>query len=215
MASEADISNLALGRLRVGQRINSLTDQTVPAGYCNQFFEQCRQEVLRAHPWGCSLRAEALAVVSGQTFPGWSYVYQYPTNCLMIRSVSDESGMRIAQRFLTSCDWDNFKQYAARFPWQIALKDDNASMVVLSDVASAWAYYTVDLENVGVYPPDLVSALADRLAIEIGGPLQADTTMIDRAERRYIMSFAQASAQSMNEQRDDSRPESPSISCRE
>lgn len=214
MADEAAIANLALGRLRVGQRISALSDQSTAAGYCDQFFDQCRQEVLRAFPWPCTLRAEALAQVSGQSFPGWSYVYQYPANCLMVRCVADESGMRVAQRYLFS-DPCNYSQYIARFPWQSALKDDEASQVILSDVSSAWVYYTVNVTNVGIYPPDLVSCIADRLAMEVGGPLQADSAMIDRAERRYSISLSTASAQAMNEQREDARPDSPSISCRE
>lgn len=214
MASKADIGNLTLGRLRIGQSITTLDDETPTARVLNRFYDQSRQEVLRAFPWGCALRAEALALVAGQTFPGWTYVYQYPQKCLMVRCVADESGMRTAMSLLSRCDYLGFTNFIARMPWQTALKDDNASQVILSDVPNAWVFYTYDLETVGVMQPDLVSTIAWRLAAEAGNPLQADDSRIEKAEQMYVYSLSQAAAQSLNESRDDARPESPSISCR-
>lgn len=213
MASEADIGNLALGRLRIGQSITTLDDESPTARILNRFYDQCRQEVLRAFPWGCALRAEALAQISGQTFPGWSYVYQYPANCLMVRCVADEGGMRTAMTLLRS-NYSEFTNFISRMPWQTALKDDNASQVILTDIPNAWAFHTVDLETVGVFQPDLVSSIAWRLAMEAGGPLQADEGRISKAEQMYPYSLSQAAAQSFNESRDDAQPESASITCR-
>jgi fermentation-respiration switch protein FrsA (DUF1100 family) len=208
-------ANLALGRVGVGQAIAALTEQSVPAKTCNRFFAQCRQEVLRAHPWGFSLRAVPLALVAGQTFPGWAYVYAYPSNCLMVRAVGDESGLRAIRDAFLCCDgdrWPMLQQYRA--PWQVALKDDGASQVLLTDVADAWAFFTVDVTNPGAWPVDFGSVFAWRLAMEIGGPLQAKAELVTSAEQRYMAWFSQATAQSMNEQRDDARAESPSIICR-
>jgi hypothetical protein len=89
MTDQVGVYNLCLGRLGVGQAIGSPTENSVPAKTCNRFYDQCRQEVLRAFPWGFAMRAEALALVSGQTFPGWTYVYQYPNKCLNMRAVAD------------------------------------------------------------------------------------------------------------------------------
>lgn len=213
MASSTDIGNLALGRLGIGQAIASLSEQSNPARLCNRFYNQCRQEVLRAFPWGFALRYEALAEVSGQTFPGWSYVYQYPDDCLMVRAVGDSAGIRYA-RSIVFCREQHEWPPMLRYPWQQALKDDNASIVLLSDVGSAYGFFTVDLENTAVFPPDFVSAFADRLAMEVGGPLQCKADLIDRAEGRYLRSLSTASAQAFNESRDDEKPDSPSIACR-
>jgi hypothetical protein len=159
------------------------------------------------------LRAQPLAIVADQTFPGWQYVYQYPANCLMVRAVGDITGLRYANS-TTFCRERDDWPVVLRQPFQQALKDDNASIVLLSDVSTAYAYFTVDLENTGVFPPDFVSALADRLAMEAGGPLQVKADLIDRAEGRYLRSLATASAKAFNESKDDEKPDSPSISCR-
>lgn len=209
------IGNLTLGRLGVGQVIASLGENSVPAKTCNRFYDQCRQEVLRAHPWGFATRAEPLAQVAGQTFPGWQYVYQYPSGCLMLRAVGDESGLRVLRNLFVRCDptW-RMCLTQLRQPFQIALKDDGASQVVLSDVPIAWGFFTVDVTNPGVFPADFTSCFADRLAMEVGGPLQAKAELVQLAGQRYVYSMSQAAASSLNESKDDTRPESPSISCR-
>lgn len=211
--SDTAIANLALGRLGVGQAIASLSEQSTPARICNRFFDQCRQEVLRTFPWGFALRAQALAIVSGQTFPGWTYVYQYPQTCLMVRAVGDQYGLRFMRPSLFCQNQDQWPQ-VMRFPWQQALKDDNASVVLLSDVASAYAYFTVDVTNTSVFPADFTSTLADRLAMEVGGPLQVKADLINNAQNRYAWSLSRSTAQALNESKDDEKPESPSITCR-
>lgn len=213
--SSTDIANLALGRLGVGRAIASLSEQSSAAVICNRFYEQCRKEVLRAHPWGFSMAAVDLVEVSAQTFPGWTYVYQYPTRCLMVRYVGDEGGLRLAQTALTSCNWREWSELQRRFmPFQVALKSDGASRVLLSDVPDAKAFYTYDVTNTGVFPDDFSSLFAWRLAMEAGGPLQADPNLVARARSEFLFWGSHATAQDMNERRDDDKPESPSIACR-
>lgn len=207
-------ANLCLGRLGIGKAIASLTENSVEARTCNRFFDQCRQEVLRAHPWGFALRAEPLALVAAQTFPGWTYVYQYPDDCIMVRAVGDESGMRIIRDAFLTCDSTQTVLQQYRAPWQVALKDDGASLVLLSDVTTSWAFFTADVENTGAWPVDFGSVFAWRLAMEVGGPLLCKRELVDAAEQRYLAWLSQAAAAAMNEQRDEARAESASITCR-
>jgi len=208
------VANLTLGRLGVGKAIASLTENTVEAKTCNRFFAQCRQEVLRAHPWGFALQAEALALVAGQTFPGWRYIYQAPDSCLCVRAVADEAGLRaIREALLCDCDAGIvLQQYRA--PWQMALKADGASQIILTDITTAWAFFTADVPNPGAWPVDFGSVFAWRLAMEVGGPLSCKRELVDAAEQRYFGWLSNAAANNMNEQRDDVRSESPSITCR-
>jgi hypothetical protein len=214
MTDQVGVYNLCLGRLGVGQAIGSPTENSVPAKTCNRFYDQCRQEVLRAFPWGFAMRAEALALVSGQTFPGWTYVYQYPNKCLNMRAVADASGIRQIATALSSdpTDFSTLQQF--RQPWQKALKTDGASQVILSDVVSAYGFFTYDVTNTGAWDVDFAGVVADRLAMEVGGPLQAKLDLVTNAGSRYATWFSWAAATAMNEQRDDPVAESPSITAR-
>lgn len=214
MASQTDVANMALGRLRVGQTIADIADENTPARICLRFIDQCRQEVLRAFPWNFAFKTVQLSEVADQTFPGWEFVYAYPDDCLMCRAVSDASGLRYVRQLITSNSWSDFNTFSSQQPFQIALKDDAASRVILSDVESAYAFYTVDVEGVGLMPPDFVNVWAWRLAMEVGGPLQADDASVQRAAQNYAAWLTVAAAQSMNESRDDPRQDSPSIECR-
>jgi hypothetical protein len=205
-------ANLALGRIGVGQAIAALAEQSVQAKTCNRFFDQCRQEVLRAHPWGFAKRTQVLALVAGQTSPGWGYVYQYPQDCMRIHRIGDETGIRMSWVRDRWEEWVQAPQF--QYPWELGLKDDGASQVILTDLAEAWAFFTADVPNTGSWPADFGSVFAWRLAMEIGGPLQAKRDLVDAAEQRYLAWFSRAAASSMNEQRDDARGESPSITCR-
>jgi hypothetical protein len=213
MATETSVANLALGRLKVGQAIADIDDQSNPARLCARFMDQCRQEVLRAFPWGGTVRAEALAEISMASFPGWTYVYQYPNSCLMVRAVSDEGGIRHISQSITS-RFEQLNTLLRKQPFQIALKDDNTARTILSDVTDAYVFYTVDVEAFELFAPDLASAIAWRLAMEVGGPLQADSAAIENAMRMYAISVSTASAQSLNEHGDDPMPDSESIACR-
>jgi hypothetical protein len=218
---ETAIANTALGRLGIGQAIANLTERSVPAQTCNRFYHQCRQEVLRAFPWPFAMSAVALAQEADQTYPGWGYVYAVPDNSLRIVSITDEAGIRWFRSGIYTA-WNNGNSIVydwswlqnLRVPWQLALRTDGARQVIITDLTPAWALFVADVTNTGAMPPDFASVFADRLAMEVGGPLQAKREMVDRAEQRYGIWFSRAAATALNESRDDMRAESPSIACR-
>ena len=212
MADITTWANTTLGRLGISKTIGSLSENSVEAKPLARAYAQVRQEVLRAFPWGFALWAEALAEVADQTFPGWTYVYQYPSGCLNMRAVSDESGIRNARNLALCDDWSAVRRL--RQPWQKALKSDGASQVLLTDVGTAWGFYTRDVTNVGVWDIDFGSVFSWRWGMEAGPALQAKRDMIDSCEQRYLLWLSQAAANAMNEQKDDAQAEPESIACR-
>ncbi len=216
MTTEADIANTALARIGISDFIESLNQTNLPARVCKRFFASCRDRALRDFPWDFALAAEALALVSGQTFPGWTYVYQHPQDCLRIRAVGLESGIRTVYNTMFIAPYDASIELPriAKYPWKIALKADGASKVVLSDVQSAWAFFTKRITNVDVFPEDFNDAFAWDLAAEAGGPLKADPSLVGAARQAYEIKRLRAAANAMNEGGDDREQDSPSIQAR-
>jgi hypothetical protein len=212
---QTGIFNAALGRIGSGDFVGAPTDRTVAAQTCNRFYDACRQEVLRAFPWPFAMRSVALVQVADYDIPGWGYVYQTPDNSLRILAVTDESGLRWYRSWYTTIGGTRNDAWSQpHVPWQIALRDDAARQVIVTDIESAFAFYTYDVTNTGALSPDFASVLAWRLAMEIGGPLKATRSLVDGAEARYMAWLGRAQATAFNESRDDDRPDSPSISAR-
>jgi hypothetical protein len=160
----------------------------------------------------------ALAQVADFTLPGWTYAYDTPDDNLRILHITDYAGLRWwSRRFQSGVGGlrYDYAQFAMpRMPWQIALRNDGARQVVVTDVESAYAFYIHDVTNTGAFSPDFSSVLAWRLAMEIAGPLKASREFVDGAEQRYARWAAQAAATAFNESRDDGMTESDSITCR-
>lgn len=212
--NSTDIANLALARLGVAQAIASLSEQSTPARVCNRFYSFCRQHVLRSHPWGFASTIVSIAAQASQTFPGWQYVYEYPDDGLMVWAVGDEAGIRDTANCAEYDDWNGFYTRRRRQPFKVAMRTDQADRVLLSDVPSAYAYYTHDVTNTGAYPVDFGDVLAWRLAMEVGGPLKVSADKVGDARGQFMGWMQQARGQDLNEAEDDRVPDSESIRCR-
>lgn len=213
MLSQVDIYNLALGELGLSQEIEDLSESSNPNRQCNRQWENCRDTVLEEFPWNFSLSAVQLAEISTETFPGYDFVYQYPSDALFIRAVTDDQGGRIG---ITLSTWtlDVEAQFNLRNPFRVASKTDGNSRVLLTDMSDAFAIYTKRLETTGAFSSQFIEALACRLAWKIGPALQVDKAFISAAKQNYYEALRKAGASSLNEETPDRESESPSILIR-
>ncbi len=218
MSSPIDVANYALDTIGISESISDFSDRTTTARVCSRWFDQCREEVLRDFPWPFAKRVMPLAVVADQTAPGWTFVYQYPTDAVRIIAVGEEyglGGMQVGVGGIRySPFYDGYSGSTYRAPWEVRLNDDNASRVIVCSMQNAWVEYVSKVENVGVWPPDAIAALYLRLAAAIGGPLKADANLVRGAQQTYEFMRARAAANSQNEARNQGPPESVSISAR-
>lgn len=88
MASVVDICNRALSRIGAS-RITSITDAVKPAKACNSAYNIVRDEVIRAHPWNCTVTRASLAPLSTDPAYEYSYQYQLPSDCLRLLEVDN------------------------------------------------------------------------------------------------------------------------------
>jgi len=201
MSSNTEICNLALSHLGVGKEIANLdTEKSQEASACRRFFEISRDQVLREFLWPFATKIADLALIEEDPNTEWAFSYRYPIDCLDFRKIL--SGTR------------NETQ-DSRIPYRIA--NDNAGLVVYTDLEDAVAEYTMKVGNVALFPVDFQQALALRIAIYIaprvtgGDPFK----MGDRAMRMYMQEISSARANAFNEQQDERQVDSEFIRARE
>lgn len=163
MASVVDICNRALSRIGAS-RITSITDAVKPAKACNSAYNLVRDEVLREHPWNCTITRQALAPLSTDPVYEYDNQYQLPSDCLRLLEVQNN-------------DYDYVIEGRA----------------ILTDYGSTLNIkYQKREEDPQQYDSLLVSVIAARLAWEICEELtQSRTkTMDKRDEYKQILAAA-------------------------
>lgn len=88
MASRVSISNLALTILGA-DRITSLEDNSENARRLLAIYDECLEDVLRAHPWNFAIIRQGLARLASTPAFGYDYEFQLPGSCLRVIEVND------------------------------------------------------------------------------------------------------------------------------
>ena len=231
MGTQLDAYNLALSHLDLSQRVQSLTEDSANAGYCNAFYDRARKLVLEQCYFSFSTKAAALSLLldqgllastSAQVFPGWRYVYQRPQDCLKAQVVTTQYGIR---QFPYMGYWWGIANglYGAqsfgpiRPPWCEMLDQIQSptgqSIDILTDQVQAWLVYTTDI-SINVASETFLDCVAWQLATLIAGPVSASAAAKKMAQSMAPLSLTRALAQNLNEQQTDPYPQSPSIQAR-
>jgi len=161
MATQVDIYNKALGR--IGSRINvaSITETSAECDVCNLYYDEARQETLKAYPWEFATKHVALVADSAlQTTydalgqPEWTYVYDQPSD--HVRSL-----------YLVPASGDphllgepiNYETFGGH---------------IYTDEEDAELKYIADITDVTTWPVEFIRAMSWRLAADIVAQLTGD-----------------------------------------
>lgn len=83
--TNTDICNIALSY--IGKRqIQSLDEQSETARQCKLHYNNARQNLLRSYAWGFAKKVTVAALLNTK-YPGWEYVYAYPSECVSLRLI--------------------------------------------------------------------------------------------------------------------------------
>jgi len=229
-AGQVDVYNLALSRLDLSQRVQSLTEQTPQAGYCNAFYDRARKVVLEQCYWSFATQAGALALLLDQQtlinpsqilYPGWRFIYSRPAGTLKAQAVTTSLGLRAfphlgywwGSQGYWSSNWGRYRPPWAEMLDQVTQPPGN-SIDILTDCPYAWLIYTVDAPNVAIWPESMIDCVAWHLSTLIAGPASANQKAKEMALKMAQLSLSRALAQNLNEMQEDPYPESPSIQAR-
>lgn len=173
--SKVDICNKAL--LILGAKpIAVLTEPSNNAIQLNRVYGSVRDTVLRAHSWGFATAIESLGQLSGETVPGWTYLYASPSMSLKINKVFSDTG---------SSNPDPIEYREVRSP-------TSAQKAIACKVSPAYIDYTFLVDDPSLYSADFVASLAMALAAETAFLITGDKDMGAALAVKYGQSISEA-----------------------
>lgn len=145
--------------VHIGKRpIASLNDPNPEARQCKLLWLSVLEEVLRAHEWRFATKIVALAQISGQTIPGWQYLYSEPAQCLFIRKVFSDTTVKNPD----PCEFSKL------------LSPTTNVRAIAVDISPAYAEFTVLVVDPNLWDPDFTKAYEYKLAAALSLSLTGD-----------------------------------------
>jgi hypothetical protein len=196
MVSVVEICNQALGNIEATALVNSLDTpyESEEARYCDLYFERTRNAVMRDHPWNFLATTVALGNL-GSPPTGWSFRYQYPTNC--IRAVEIVRTNRTDPKI----------DFEVRH-------DGSAGRVILTDLQDAELKFTQLITDPNVYDDMFLDALSWALAFRLAGPVTGNDTKKQQALTVYQNLIDAAEAEDSAEGIEDTEVDASWIEAR-
>lgn len=177
MSNIIEINNQALANINANV-ITSLDGSSKEAKVCKLLFASLRDEVLSDFAWKEAEKVKALALTD-ETHPVWSYVYQYPSDCLVPRKI------------LNTASEDKIE-------FSYGVSDDLNSNLIYTNEAEAYLVYTARIENTNLYGSKLISTLVLRLSAAYAKPVKGKESLGERLLMQYERMRGSAKVTSAN-----------------
>jgi hypothetical protein len=193
-----DICNGALDKISV-QSIAALTESSKAAETCNRLYDKTRKSVLEDHAWNFATRRVTLAVVAGESFNDWTYIYAYPSDCIRVIRIHNPAGDVITS---TTTVYDaETESYVAKgqIEFEILINSDKDQKMICTDQAEAELVYVADVELVNLFSSQFITALECALASELAIPLRQDRSLKQDLKDEYAVLIGSAKAGNANE----------------
>jgi hypothetical protein len=158
MASDVEISRLALGHIGDAARINSIDppDNSVQAQHCATFYPIARDELLEMHDWQFATKRWNLELSLVEFENGeWAYAYSLPSDYI---------------RALKVCPQGAPMDFPGQ-PFKIESDVTELDTLLLTNVTDAVLHYIYREEETGRYSPTFISALSLLLGSYLAGPI--------------------------------------------
>lgn len=200
MMSDTKIANMALGHVGVSKQIgNLITERSLEANACREWFEVCRESALGDFHWSFATKFKTVGLVENNPTQEWAYSYRYPSDCIDVRRIL--SGQRTDVR-------------ATRVPFRIASDDEGG--IILTDMQNAQIEYTWLNKDASKYSTNFATAMSLMLANYIvpqlsgGDPFQRQQKIM----QLYAMEISKAATNNAIEEQADIEPDSEFVLAR-
>ena len=158
MASQVAICNTALTFLGA-DRITAISDNNENAKRLNAIYDQCLEDVLRAHPWNFAITRVALAKLASTPVYGYDYEFQLPSDSLRLIEVTDGTNL------IT-----DFKVEGRK---------------LLTDYDTIYIKYIANITDPNEYTSQFIFVLASRLTAELAYPITNNKSTAEMAFQVY------------------------------
>lgn len=163
MASEVEISNLALSHLGDSATVSSISppEGSAQAERCARFYPLARDVMQEDFTWNFCVRRKVLALVASWESGKWAYAYAAPSEMLRPISISHPEA---------SSDQVDALGGRQGAPFQIE-STVTGQVVILTNLPDAELRYTVKVSDTTKFSAQFVEALSWRLASMLAGPI--------------------------------------------
>ncbi len=192
--SDVSICNMALGHL--GARpITAIDEDSSAASYCNIFWDNTRDEVLREFPWNFADKSVLGAALDVPTVFDdlWLYAYTYPVDCVQLKGVTDD-GVDTPFDFKVVLD---------------TLDSGEQRRLILVNAGTAVINYTARIENTALWDAKFVASMALKLAFKLAVPVTKNAAIAQSMGQAFFASIPEAKVADFKEARDSSEDVDP------
>lgn len=161
------ICNMALGNIGVGERIESMDENSPEAKAAKLWYDPARIATLEAYNWSFARKSEALALHSVEA-PSyrWRFRYRLPADYVAARMIENPAGVN-----------------ANAIPYEVENAGDG-TLSLVTDQENAVLIYTYNLETVAFFSMHFTLMLSFQLAVFFCYELAGKFGIVDRMQRQ-------------------------------
>jgi hypothetical protein len=148
------------------------------------------------------------------TWHGWQYAYQYPSDCLEFRYIFNPYLSQTINNFVGIYPVYRPNPTVQNIPFEVVAATDGNSRVILTNQPGAIGIYTKQITNTGLFTPLFVDALAARLAAECACTILINSGVHNLEMQKYMAFIADAEAAAGTEEASEVFVSNPIIDSR-
>ncbi len=223
MASEVDISNLALAYLGDEATVASISppDGSAQAAHCNRFYPIARDTLLEMHSWGFATRRASLPLLAATPPSQWDYAYAQPADAVNLLAIydpaaADDVGMPIIMANMPYGATQAGQSIFTPQPFVSETLADGTDVIYTNQI-NAVLHYTALITDTTKFSPLFIEALSWLLASKLAGPLlkgQVGAEAAIRCMQAFNGWFAKATVSDANQRRSTNLPSTPWLAGR-
>lgn len=214
--TEAELCNLALGRIGSRVLLASLDESNVEARTCKVYYPTARNALLELYAWPFAEREANLAAISGAKRNGWAFVYALPADCLAPRYIFTGSRNPFPASPIAPA-WPGTTAVPAQGRIPFALADGNGDVtgrVLKTDASPCPLVYTYKATSVALFSDTFVEALSWWLAADLMAALPVKTQSAFTSAQMFQKAQYIAMASAARQQTEMQPPPSSFVSGR-